>query len=48
MKTPKHYQLDPQPVKVIDSWGLSFELGNTLKYIARAGRTDAPIRETVA
>ncbi len=26
------------PVEVIDAWGLGFHLGNTVKYIARAGR----------
>lgn len=27
-----------EPVRVIQDWGLSFCLGNALKYIARAGR----------
>lgn len=46
MKTPEYYSLNPEPVKVIDSWNLSFELGNTLKYIARAGRkTPDPIKD---
>jgi hypothetical protein len=26
------------PVEVIDAWGLGFNLGNTVKYIGRAGR----------
>ena len=41
MKIPKHYQLDPEPRKVIDSWGLGFNLGNVRKYIARAGKKTA-------
>lgn len=36
--TPTHYQLDPEPVAVIEAWGLGFSLGNVLKYLARAGR----------
>lgn len=36
--TPKHYQLYPEPLKVIQGWGLPFELGNAIKYIARAGK----------
>ena len=36
---PEHYtQLDPEPITVIDAWGLNFNLGNAVKYIARAGR----------
>lgn len=27
-----------EPRKVIHDWGLSWELGNAMKYIARAGR----------
>lgn len=34
-----HYnRLKPQPIQVILAWRLNFCLGNTLKYIARAGR----------
>lgn len=33
-----------EPVKVIQDWGLSFCLGNVLKYIARAGRKDGNSR----
>lgn len=33
----KHYQqLVPEPIDVIESWDLSFNMGNALKYIARA------------
>lgn len=38
---PAHYdgQDDPfEAIKVIDAWGLNFCLGNTVKYIARAGK----------
>jgi Protein of unknwon function (DUF3310) len=36
---PQHYRgLTPEPVEVIESWNLGFHLGNTVKYIARAGR----------
>lgn len=40
---PKHYGGDtPYEVrKVIKEWGLGFELGNAVKYIARAGKKDA-------
>ena len=36
-----HYQsLSPQPIEVIESWGLGFHLGCAMKYIARAGRKE--------
>lgn len=35
--TPNHYKLTPEPVDVINAWGLNFCEGNALKYIARAG-----------
>lgn len=35
---PEHYnRLSPEPKDVIHSWGLNFNLGNAVKYIARAG-----------
>lgn len=36
---PKHYKQygEFEPIKVIQAWNLDFELGNCLKYIARAG-----------
>lgn len=40
---PKHYggEQDPyEPIKIIESWGLGFCLGNTIKYIGRAGKKD--------
>lgn len=43
---PKHYALSPEPYKVISDWGLNFNLGNVIKYIARAGRkTDNPLED---
>lgn len=37
---PAHYAEGRQyePIDVINDWGLNFNLGNTLKYISRAGR----------
>jgi hypothetical protein len=40
---PAHYGGADNPyeaIKVIEAWGLGFCLGNTVKYIARAGRKD--------
>jgi hypothetical protein len=30
-----------EAIKVIEAWGLGFCLGNTVKYISRAGKKDA-------
>lgn len=40
VKHPAHYAagVKYEPVKVICDWGLNFNLGNTIKYIARAGK----------
>jgi hypothetical protein len=39
--TPAHYtSLHPEPIEVIEAWGLGFCDGNAVKYIARAGRKD--------
>jgi hypothetical protein len=38
---PQHYGGKNNPfetIKVIDSWGLNFFLGNVVKYISRAGK----------
>ena len=38
---PKHYGGEDNPyeaIKVIDAWELGFSLGNTVKYISRAGK----------
>lgn len=38
MSGPKHYtRLDPEPIDVIEAWGLNFRLANVIKYVARAG-----------
>jgi hypothetical protein len=39
---PDHYGGDTayEAIKVIEAWDLGFCLGNTVKYIARAGRKD--------
>jgi hypothetical protein len=38
---PQHYGGEDNPyeaIKVIDAWELGFSLGNTVKYISRAGK----------
>ena len=38
---PAHYGGEDEPyeaIKVIEAWNLGFNTGNTIKYIARAGR----------
>lgn len=38
---PDHYggkNNEYEAIKVIDAWGLGFSLGNTIKYISRAGK----------
>lgn len=45
---PTHYGGKDNPyeaIKVIEAWNLGFCLGNTVKYIARAGKKDATIQE---
>ena len=40
---PGHYGGEENPyeaIKVIDAWDLGFALGNTVKYISRAGKKD--------
>lgn len=41
---PDHYQFgknnEYEAIKVIDAWNLGFALGNTVKYISRAGKKD--------
>jgi hypothetical protein len=39
---PAHYGGDTtyEAIKVIEAWSLNFCLGNTLKYISRAGKKD--------
>jgi hypothetical protein len=42
---PKHYQAgennEYETIKVIEAWDLGFCLGNTIKYISRAGKKEA-------
>lgn len=40
MTRPDHYNPESvyEPLKVIRAWGVGFELGNVLKYLARAGK----------
>lgn len=43
VNNPAHYGEAGSPyevIKVIRAWDLGFSLGNTVKYIARAGRKD--------
>lgn len=45
---PKHYGGADNPyetIKVIEAWGLGFNLGNAIKYISRAGKKDATLQE---
>ncbi len=39
---PNHYLKDSghEVIDVINAWDLNFELGNAIKYIARAGKKD--------
>jgi len=43
---PPHYQAHTgfEAIDIIEAWGLNFNLGNALKYIARAGVKDATKR----
>ncbi|MDY7525502.1 DUF3310 domain-containing protein [Sphingomonas sp. 10B4] len=45
---PAHYGGADNPyeaIKVIEAWGLGFNLGNTAKYISRAERKGAAIQD---
>ena len=45
---PAHYGGADNPyeaIKVIEAWGLGFCLGNTLKYISRAGKKDDIVQD---
>lgn len=45
---PPHYGGEGNPyeaIKVIEAWGLGFNLGNTVKYISRAGKKDEIVQE---
>ena len=47
VKSPKHYTEGRrfEPKDVIRDWGLNFNLGSALKYIARAGRKGDPVED---
>lgn len=45
---PDHYggKDDPyEAIKVIEAWDLGFKLGNTVKYIARAGKKGTALQD---
>lgn len=46
---PEYYGGEENPyeaIKVIEAWGLNFNLGNVLKYINRAGKkSENPIKD---
>lgn len=45
---PAHYGGADNPyeaIKVIEAWELGFCLGNTVKYISRAGKKDAALQD---
>ena len=44
---PAHYGGEDNPyeaIKVIEAWELGFRLGNTVKYVSRAGEKDPATR----
>ena len=47
VKSPKHYTDGRkfEPKDVIRDWGLNFNLGNAVKYLARAGRKDDIVQD---
>ena len=46
VKHPSHYCYSKyEPKDVIREWGLNFNLGSAVKYIARAGRKDDIIQD---
>ena len=47
VKNPSHYTegRSYEPKDVIRDWGLNFNLGNAVKYIARAGRKDDIVQD---
>ena len=46
---PLHYQFGEnnqyEAIKVIEAWDLDFHLGNTVKYISRAGKKDKELQD---
>lgn len=46
VKNPDHYCFSKyEPKDVIREWGLNFNLGSAVKYIARAGRKDDIVQD---
>lgn len=45
--SPYYGSLKPEPIEVIEGWGLSYARGNAVKYIARAGKKVATKEETI-
>lgn len=46
VKKPKHYNKGKfEAIDVIEDWKLNFNLGNTVKYISRAGHKDDIIQD---
>lgn len=46
IKNPDHYCFSKyEPKDVIREWGLNFNLGSAVKYIARAGRKDDIVQD---
>lgn len=43
-----HYaSMKPEPIEVVEAWGLNFYRANALKYIARAGKKDTTKEGTI-
>jgi len=43
---PGHYKSAVETIDAIEAWGLGFNLGNTVKYISRAGKkSDAVLQD---
>ena len=36
VNAPKHYNVGIEPIEAIESWKLGYNLGNVIKYVARA------------
>lgn len=46
VKNPSHYCFSKyEPKDVIREWNLNFNLGNTIKYVARAGKKDDIVQD---
>lgn len=46
VSAPRHYvQMQPEPIEVIESWGLDFHRAQVLKYVARAPHKDSFVED---